>query len=117
MTDEEELSEPKYWGIVKGWGFTNRRRVTPLTYTMLDRDGDVCNIPDPAKMTPAQREAALELIKILHVRLDSWETASSLAHSTEPKPGATASSSHHSTVISKPYRFLTKSAITTGSSS
>jgi hypothetical protein len=65
------MTEAEYWGTLKAWGFSNPERVTPLTFTMLNRDRDVCNVPDPAGKTPAQREADLLLIKQLHVRMDS----------------------------------------------
>lgn len=65
------MTEAEFWGTLKGWGLTGKRRVTPRTFAMLDRDGDVCNVPDPTGMTDAERNAALVLIKQLHVRMDS----------------------------------------------
>lgn len=65
------MTAEEYWGALKAWGFSNPRRVTPSTYTMLDRDGEVCNIPAPEEKTPDERGADLALIKMLHVRLDS----------------------------------------------
>jgi hypothetical protein len=67
----QSMTEGEYWGTLKAWGFTGKRRVTPRTFTMLDRDSDACNIPDPATKTPAEREADIALIRKLHVRLDS----------------------------------------------
>ncbi|HEX8535030.1 MAG TPA: hypothetical protein VF662_12755 [Allosphingosinicella sp.] len=65
------MTEQEYWGTLKGWGFSNPRRLTPRTFSMLNRDADPCHIPDPAPLSHEEREAALHIVKKLHVSLDS----------------------------------------------
>jgi hypothetical protein len=63
------MATDEYWGTLKAWGLSNPVRVTPRTFSMLDRDMEPCQVPDPALLTQEERAAALDLIKRLHVPL------------------------------------------------
>jgi hypothetical protein len=63
-----DITTAAYWGQLKAWGLSNRRRVTAYTYTMLDMEGEVVNVPCPGNLSPAERQAALQLIASTHLR-------------------------------------------------
>lgn len=67
------MTGAEYWATLRTWGITPKARVTPTSSSWIcqNRDGEPVSVPDPTGKSADEIEAELELIKRVHVRLDS----------------------------------------------
>lgn len=65
---QEVWTEQAYWDAVRAIGIRDCKRVPGLDtdWIGINRSGSIASVPDPQNLTPEQRKAAIDGLRLVH---------------------------------------------------